>query len=87
MSGSGDGVGVAGPTSAIPGLTAETQRVYAGAWRDFCSWRTGMGLGSSLPVPAEPIVGYIESLVPAASASTIKLRLAAIAWLLIFAEN
>jgi hypothetical protein len=68
------------PASASSMLSAETRRVYAGAWRDFCSWRTSMGLGSCFPVPAEHIVGYVESLMPAASSSTIKLRLASIAW-------
>ncbi|NPD70004.1 hypothetical protein HN018_26045 (plasmid) [Lichenicola cladoniae] len=81
MSSRGDSSDVAAvPASASSVLSPETQRVYTGAWRDFCTWRTGMGMGSSLPVPAEHIVGYIESLMPAASPSTIKLRLASIAW-------
>ncbi|NPD69295.1 hypothetical protein HN018_27535 (plasmid) [Lichenicola cladoniae] len=80
MNSPGDGSAVAAfPASARSVLSPETQRVYAGAWRDFCTWRTSMGLGSSLPVPAEHIVSYIESLMPTASHSTIKLRLAAIA--------
>ncbi|MGI4746503.1 MAG: hypothetical protein ACRYFY_10735 [Janthinobacterium lividum] len=80
MSSPGDGSDVAAvPASARSMLSPETQRVYAGAWRDFCIWRTGMGIGSALPVPAEHIVSYIESLMPAASSSTVKLRLASIA--------
>ncbi|MGI4745631.1 MAG: hypothetical protein ACRYFY_06240 [Janthinobacterium lividum] len=80
MSSPGDGSGFADvPASAIAALSVETRRVYAGAWRDFCIWRTSMGIGSALPVPAEHIVGYIESLMPAASPSTVKLRLASIA--------
>ncbi|NPD69851.1 hypothetical protein HN018_22160 (plasmid) [Lichenicola cladoniae] len=80
MSSTGEGFNVAAvPASARSVLSPETQRVYAGAWRDFCIWRTGMGLGSSLPVPAEHVVAHIERLMPAASSSTVKLRLASIA--------
>ncbi|NPD68177.1 hypothetical protein HN018_24085 (plasmid) [Lichenicola cladoniae] len=81
MSSPGDGFDVAAvPASTSSVLSPETQRVYAGAWRDFCIWRASMGLGSSLPVPAEHIVAYIERLMPAASPGTVKLRLASIAW-------
>ena len=69
----------AGPSLAASRLSLETRRVYAGAWKAFVAWCTSQGWITTLPVPPERVVAFVESLPPSLGPNGVKLRMAAIA--------
>lgn len=60
-------------------LSLKTQHAYAVAWQTFLNWCVAMSEPTSLPVPPERVVAYIEALPAGVGPGGLRLRLAALA--------